>query len=105
MELRVPGTNTLAETRSESEETVDKRKRYQQIIEILKDYPNGLTAKEIAHAMMCRNYTPTSERNFSSPRLTKMLKLGLVDCIGKKICIYTSKKVGVFVLRRGVNAK
>ena len=86
------------ETRAEAHETVDKQKRYQQIIECLRD-SDGMTAKEIAVMMMRKGYIPTSERNFSSPRLTEMLKNGKVDIIGKKVCKYTGKKVSVFVLR------
>lgn len=99
IEERMPGTNPLFETRKESELQVDRQKRYKQITEILKDYPNGLTAKEISVEMKKRGYTPTDERNFSSPRITEMLISGAVECIGKKKCIYTNRNVGVFKLR------
>ena len=98
MKPRIPGTNTLAETRKESEESVDKKIRYQQIIEILTDANGPLSAKEIAVEMCKKHYVPTSERNFSSPRLTELLKMGIVDCVGKKVCEYTHKTVGVFEL-------
>ena len=98
MEPRIPGTNPLAEARKESEETVDKKIRYQQIIEILTDSSEPLSAKEIAVEMYKKHYAPTSERNFSSPRLTELLKMGIVDCVGKKVCEYTHKTVGVFEL-------
>lgn len=65
----------------------------------LKDNPDGLTAKEISVEMKRRGYTPTDERNFSSPRITEMLISGSVECIGKKKCIYTNRNVGVFKLR------
>lgn len=98
MRHRIPGTNPLAESRKESEETVDKKIRYQQIIEILTDASEPLSAKEIAVEMHKKHYVPTSERNFSSPRLTELLKKGIVDCVGKKVCEYTHKTVGVFEL-------
>ena len=98
MKPRIPGTNPLAEARKESEETVDKKIRYQQIIEILTDSSEPLSAKEIAVEMYKKHYVPTSERNFSSPRLTELLKMGIVDCVGKKVCEYTNKTVGVFEL-------
>mgnify|MGYP005806001903 CR=1 FL=1 len=98
MRHRIPGTNPLAEARKESEETVDKKIRYQQIIEILTDASEPLSAKEIAVEMYEKHYVPTSERNFSSPRLTELLKMGIVDCVGKKVCEYTHKTVGVFEL-------
>jgi len=102
MEPRRYGTNPLAETRAEAEEKVDKKKRYHQIIQILSESKEGMTAKEIAVEMERRGWTPTSERNFVSPRLTEMMKLGIVDCIGKKKCQYTDVMVGVFKLREGV---
>jgi len=94
------GTNPTLETRSEANETVDKAKRYKQIIEILVG-GKEMTAKEIAVEMCNRGYTPTTERNFSSPRITELLKNGVLDCIGKKRCDYTSKTVSVFKLREG----
>ena len=99
IEERMLGTNPLFETRKESELLVEKQKRYSQIAEILEDYPNGLTAKEISVEMKKRGYTPTDERNFSSPRITEMLISGSVECIGKKKCIYMNRNVGVFKLR------
>ena len=99
IEERVPGTNPLFETKKEAELRVDKQKRYGQITAILEDNPGGLTAKEISVEMKKRGYTPTDERNFSSPRITEMLLSGAVECIGKKKCIYTNRNVGVFKLR------
>ena len=98
MEYRRYGTNPTLETRSDANETVDKKKRYKQIIEILTD-GKEMSAKEIAVEMCDRGYTPTTERNFSSPRITELLRNGVLDCIGKKKCEYTNKTVSVFALR------
>ena len=99
METRQNGEITTFETRSESNETVDKNKRYSQIIECLEE--NGdLTAKECAVIMMNKGYIPTSERNFTAPRMTEMAQKGIIEPIGKKICAYTGKKVAVYTLRR-----
>lgn len=99
METRQNGEITTFETRSESNETVDKNKRYSQIIECLEE--NGdLTAKECAVIMMNKGYIPTSERNFTAPRMTEMSQKGIIEPIGKKICAYTGKKVAVYSLRR-----
>ena len=54
IEERMPGTNPLFETRKESELQVDRQKRYKQITEILKDNPDGLTAKGTSVEM--KNY-------------------------------------------------
>ena len=98
MKPRIPGTNPLAEARKESEETVDKKIRYQQIIEILTDASEPLSAKEIAVEMNRKKYVPTSERNFSAPRLTELSRKGILECVGKKVCEYTGHPVGVYAL-------
>ena len=102
MEERMTGEFTTLETRAESHETVNKDKRYSQIIECLyeanKSPERGLTAKECAVMMMQKGYIPTSERNFTSPRLTELGRMGKVEPIGKKICSYTGKKVSVWAL-------
>lgn len=104
MEERTAGEYTTLETRAESHETVDKQKRYSQIIECLleaeKGQKIGLTAKECAVMMMQKGYIPTSERNFCSPRLTELGKMGKVEPIGKKVCSFTGKKVSVWAIRR-----
>ena len=92
------GENPMLETRTEANESVDKQKRYMQIIEILNNADKPMSAKEIAVEMNKRGYTPTSERNFSSPRISELLKTGIVDCVGKKKCEYSGKSVSVFGL-------
>lgn len=101
MEERMIGEYTTLETRGEANETVDRQKRYSQIMECLSEC-GALTAKECAVIMMQKGYIPTSERNFTAPRLTEMSKSGLVEPIGKKICAYTGKRVAVYDLRRAV---
>lgn len=98
IELRRYGTNPTFETRSESNEAVDKTKRYKQIVEILAG-GKEMTAKEIAVEMCNRGYIPTSERNFTAPRLTELSKRGVVEPIGKQRCSYTGKTVAVYKLR------
>lgn len=85
------------ETRHESNETVDKQKRYMQILEILGD--NEMTAKEIAVEMCQKGYTPTAERNFTAPRLTELSIKGIVEPIGKRKCEYTGKTVALYKVR------
>ena len=102
MQERLIGEMTTLETRSEAEEKVDKKKRYSQILECLKENGN-MTAKECAVIMMQKGYIPTSERNFTAPRLTEMSKTGIVEPIGKKVCKYTGKTVAVYAMREVVN--
>lgn len=96
IERRIGEIPTL-ETRSEANETVDKKKRYKQIIEVLQG-GKEMTAKEIAVEMCNRGYIPTSERNFTAPRLTELSKNGVVEPVGKQRCTYTGKTVCVYAL-------
>lgn len=98
MEYRKVGEITTYDTRSESHETVDKKKRYKQIINVLKENPNGLTAKEIACVMYSNKEIPSNERNYTAPRLTELSYKGVVEPIGKKKCTYTGKTVAVYKL-------
>lgn len=92
--------DTLLETRRESELQVDKKRRYNEILQILHDFKQPLSAKEISVEMKHRGYTPTDERNFASPRLTELVRAGIVEVMDKKLCTYTHKKVGTFRLKR-----
>ena len=102
MEKRRYGTNPMAETRREAHDTVDKAKRYRQIMKILKRRRKGLTAKEIAVIMCHEGSIPTSERNFVSPRLTELCEKGVVEPVGKKVCLWTGRKVTVYTLKNEV---
>jgi len=85
------------DTRGEANEAVDRETRYKQILEVLEG--KQLTAKEIAVEMQRRGYIPTSERNFTAPRLTELTQNGTVEPIGKKKCQYTNKTVAVYQIR------
>lgn len=99
-EKRRAGEIVTLDTRGDAHESIDKKKRYQQIIECLGICPN-MTAKEIAVMMMKKGYIPTSERNFVSPRLTELGHGGVVEPIGKRVCKYTGKTVSVWALCGG----
>lgn len=96
---RYPGENITLRTRSESNELVDKNKRYNQIIDTLKD-GKEMTAKEIAIELYHQDKIPLPERNYTAPRLTELSKMGILEPIGKKKCIYTRKMVAVYKLRK-----
>ena len=89
-------TNTR-ELRNFANLEVDKNLRYRQILECLGD--REMTAKEIAQEMYMRGYIPTNERNFTSPRITEMLRDGRIEPVGKKKCDWTGKTVTVFKRR------
>lgn len=86
------------ETKRESYKKIIPKQpvRYDQIIYILKNNPDGMTAKEIAVELHKLKLIPSTERNFVSPRLTELVKMKKVKVIGKKICKYSNKKVAVF---------
>lgn len=98
-EKRNPGEMVTLETRSEAEQEIDKKKRYRQIIEILTENKEPMTAKEIAVEMFKKHWIPSSERNFAAPRLTELCEEGIVDTLGKKRCEYTNKSVTIYGLR------
>lgn len=83
------------ETRKLSFEDIkDKRqRRYNQILDRL-DKPK--TAKEIAVELFDLGLIPSTERNYTSPRLTELEKMGIVKAMGKKKCEYTGKTVAVY---------
>lgn len=105
MEQRQYGEMTTLETRHDAHQSVDKKKRYSQIIECMNEVAEmygrdrGMTAKEIAVMMWRKGWIPTSERNFTAPRLNEMSQDGTVEPIGKKICQYTGHKVTLYALR------
>lgn len=94
-----PGEIVTLNTRGEAYETVDKKQRYKQIIDVLRK--GNFTAKEIAVEMFKQGLIPTSERNFTAPRLTELSQNGIVEPFGKKRCQYTGKTVAVYKLLEG----
>lgn len=92
------GQDPTKETRADAHASVDKEKRYRQILDCLKERPE-LTAKEIAVMLNMNGMIPTSERNFTAPRLTEMTQKGLVEPVGKRICAYTGRMVTVYRIR------
>lgn len=85
------------ETRQESEEKVDKQLRYSQIKRILA-HGEELTAKEIAVMMMANGWIPSSERNYSAPRLTEMAEKGIVEVAGKRLDVRSNRRVATYRL-------
>lgn len=93
------GEHTTLDTRRESNENVDRKKRYKQILECLGN--DKMTAKEVAVEMFERGYIPSTERNFTAPRLTELCQNGQVEVVGKKKCQYTGKTVAVYEVING----
>ena len=83
------------ETRQLSFEDIQTKKqiRYEQILDRL-DKPK--TAKEIAVELYELGLIPSTERNYTAPRLTELKKMGKVVATDKKICKWTGKKVAIY---------
>lgn len=71
--------------------------RYEQIIDILSN--KEMTAKEIAVEMYKRGLTDSGDRNYSQPRLCELMRMDIVEVIGKRTCEYTNKKVAIYKLK------
>lgn len=71
-----------------------KKKRYDQILNRLQD--REMTAKEIAVEMYELGMIPSTERNYTAPRLNELEKIGQVEIVGKKVCEWTGKKVSIY---------
>lgn len=71
-----------------------KKKRYEQILDRLGN--REMTAKEIAVELFELGLIPSTERNYTAPRLNELEKLGYVKVIDKKQCKWTGKKVSVY---------
>jgi len=70
-----------------------KQKRYEQILSIMNE---PKTAKEIAVEMFKLGWIPSTERNYTAPRLTELQKMGAVKVIDKKKCKWSGKIVAVY---------
>ena len=95
MEKRQYGECPNLECRAEAHEKVDKQRRYNQILSILKDGVE-LTADDIASEMVRLGYVRHHDRNYVHPRLTELMYKGKVEIVGKEISAYTGRKVSVY---------
>lgn len=72
----------------------ERKKRYNEILDRL--ITGRKTAKEIAVELYELGLIPSTERNFTAPRLTELEKMGLVRSVDKKKCDYTGKTVAIY---------
>lgn len=71
-------------------------KRYKQILDRL--CTGNKTAKELAVELFELGFIPSTERNYTAPRLTELEKMNMVQAIDKKKCKYTGKTVAVYTI-------
>lgn len=80
-----------------------KKIRYMQILDRLSK--GNKTAKEIAVELFELGFIPSTERNYTAPRLTELEKMGYVEETAKKTCEYTGKAVTVYkISQKGYEA-
>lgn len=82
------------ETRYESNNAVNREKRYMQIKQILGE--KSMTAREVAEEMYRLGFTNNVERNNAAPRLTELRDKCEVEVVGKKKDIQTGKMVAIY---------
>jgi hypothetical protein len=70
--------------------------RQKLVFNFLKQYGEGVTAKELAVAMRKEGLVPSPERNSVHPRLRELVTKGLVKVVGKKTCQYTDRTVSIY---------
>ena len=67
-------------------------------MEVMED--KELTFRDVAEEMYKKGYTPTTELLYSQPRVSEMVKIGLLEPVGKTRSNVSGKIVTVFKLRR-----
>ena len=81
-----------------------RKKRYEEILDRL--MTGTKTAKEVAIELFDLGYIPSTERNYTAPRLTELVNMGLVKVIDKKKCDYTGKTVAVYeITAKGIEER
>lgn len=87
-------TTTMQTRQMSFEDIQDKTKiRYIQILNRLNE---PKTAKELAVQLFELGLIPSTERNYTAPRLTELEHMGYVKAVEKKKCNYTGKMVAVY---------
>ena len=93
----IPGYKVRVE-QEDTNDSVEGLGEIQKLVyKSLKSYfPKGATAKELAVFLYNHDKVMSNERNSVHPRLNELIKLDLVETIGKKTCQYTDKKVTIY---------
>lgn len=98
--MKTTNDMVIFDTREESNKKVNKAARYKQIIEILNENPNPLSAREIATEMCKKGYTPSNERNYAAPRINELTEAGILGFADVKKCEYTGRTVYTFEVKK-----
>ena len=95
-------SNVTKETRKQAYEHVLKNLglRQHNVYQSLKNFPDGVTARELASYMYEKGLAPSPERNSVHPRLNELVELGLVEIVGKVKCQFSNRKVAVYKIKK-----
>ena len=84
--------------REDSEKSLDKDKRYAQILGIMKSTSSPLTAREIENEMVDRGYVTEFNLNDVRPRLTELSQLHKIKVFGRQIDTVSGKSNSTYVI-------
>lgn len=84
------------DNQKEANEKVDRKRRYRQILSVMEEINEPMTAKQIALCMYNRGMSYTDDRNISSPRLTELENENKVEVVGKTKCEHSGKTVSLY---------
>lgn len=96
------------ETRRASHQDIQEkvRPRREVIYSILPPAPDGMTAEEIADALLKRGLIRRFDMNYVRPRLTELKSAGAVEVVGKRKSYRTGKDTAVWARKQvEVNGK
>lgn len=85
------------ETRRESNETLDRKNRYKQVIECFNEL-GFCTVSDVCEWLRRKGYTRNADRNNAAPRITELCKVGVLEPVGKTRDSITGRSVAVFTL-------
>lgn len=92
------GEATTLECRNDSHEITDKQKRRKDILWLMRNHNDPMTAMEIAY-LLSQYGLSRFERNAAAPRLTEMCQDGTVEPVGKKRDKWTGRMVTCYQIR------
>lgn len=96
MKKRRIGNNITLENRSLANEKVDKKTRKRQIIAVLRNNKEDMTAREIAYKLFEDGLVPFFERNTVAPRITELCQEGILEPTYTDIDGWTGHSVTVY---------
>ena len=73
-------------------------KRYTDILNILSQQSDGITARYITNWFYRKNLIPDCDLNYVKPRLTELVKMGKIEVVGKQVDHRTGRHNSLYTL-------